>query len=174
MTAFLVILVILAALAFVISRRPDDFTVTRKAAIAAPAADVFAQVNDFHNWQNWSPWAKIDPNAKNTYSGPAAGTGAGFAWEGNGKIGAGNMTITESRAPELIRMRLEFLKPFKAVNATEFTFTPEGGKTLVSWTMAGKANFMSKAMGLFMDCDKMVGKQFDQGLAQIAAIVEKK
>jgi uncharacterized protein YndB with AHSA1/START domain len=174
MPVLIVVVLILAALAFFISRRPEDFSVNRKAAIAAPAADIFAQVNDFHKWDAWSPWAKLDPNCKNTFSGPDAGTGAAMAWEGNGKVGQGSMTITESRPVELIRMRLEFIKPFKGVSTTEFTFTPEGGKTVVSWTMSGKNNFIAKAMSLVMNCEKMVGPQFEQGLSQMAAVVEKK
>jgi uncharacterized protein YndB with AHSA1/START domain len=174
MPILLIAVVALAALAFFISRRPDDFKVTRKAAIAAPPAEVFAQVNDFHKWDAWSPWAKLDPNAKNTFSGAEAGTGAALAWAGNKKVGVGSMTITDSRPSEQILIRLEFTKPFKAVNTTEFTFAPEGGKTLVTWTMSGKNNFMSKAMSLVMDCEKMVGPQFEKGLTQMAAIVEKK
>lgn len=174
MPILLIAVVALAALAFFISRRPDDFKVTRKAAIAAPQAEVFAQVNDFHKWDAWSPWAKLDPNAKNTFSGAEAGKGAGFAWAGNNKVGVGSMTITDSRPNEQILIRLEFTKPFKAVNTTEFTFTPEGGKTVVTWTMSGRNNFAAKAMSLVMDCEKMVGPQFEKGLSQMAAVVEKK
>src|SRR6185436_12908890 len=106
---------------------------------------------------------------KNTFSGPISGKGAGFAWSGNNKVGEGRMTITESRPSELILIKLEFLRPFKATNTTEFTFKPQGGQTLVSWTMSGKNNFMAKAFSIFMDCEKMVGPQFEQGLTQMKA-----
>jgi len=141
--------------------------------LAAPST-VFDQVNDLHKWEAWSPWAKMDPNAKSSYEGPAAGMGAKMSWDGNMKVGAGNMTIIESRPNQWIRFQLVFLKPLAATNLAEFTFQPQGDQTLVSWTMSGKNNFMSKVMSLFMNCDKMVGGQFEQGLAQLKAIVESK
>jgi hypothetical protein len=143
----------------------------RSATIAAPATAVFAQVNDFHNWQEWSPWAKIDPAAKNTYSGAARGTGAVFSWDGNSKVGEGTMTITESRPNDLIRIKLEFRRPFKGVNDVEFTFKPDGNKTLVTWSMAGRKNFITKGIGLLMSMDKMIGGQFEQGLANLDSVV---
>lgn len=173
MIPILLALVIIAILFFVLLiGRPDEFKVVRSATMAAAPTTVFAQVNDFHNWDNWSPWAKLDPACKNTFSGAAAGKDAGFAWDGNNKVGAGRMTITESQSPELIRINLEFLRPFKSTNITEFTFRPQDNQTLVTWTMSGKNNLMSKVFGLFMDCDKMVGKDFEQGLARIKAIAE--
>ena len=155
----------------VVALRPSDFRVTRSATVAAPAEAVFAQVNDLHNWEAWSPWAKLDPAAKTTYDGPAAGVGAGFAWDGNNKVGQGHMAITESRPHELIRFKLDFLKPFKGTNMAEFTFKAEGNQTEVTWTMSGEYNFISKAIGLFINCDKMVGGQFEQGLAQLNSVV---
>jgi hypothetical protein len=157
----------------VVSTRPSDFRYTRSAAIAASPAAVFAQVNDLHKWNDWSPWAKMDPNAKNTFEGPAAGIGAKMSWAGNNKVGEGIMTITDSHPNDLIKFQLQFLKPFAATNTAEFIFTPKGSKTIVTWTMFGKCNFMSKAVGLFMDCDKMVGGQFEQGFANLKSIVEK-
>jgi hypothetical protein len=157
----------------VVAMQPDDFSVRRSAAIAAPAPAVFAQVNDLHRWDAWSPWARLDPAAKKIFEGPSAGPGAAFAWAGNNQIGEGRMTITESRPNELVRFRLEFLKPFRATNAAEFTFRPESGRTVVTWTMSGPSNFISKAIGLFIDCDKMVGGQFEQGLANMKAMVER-
>lgn len=157
-----------------VASRPCEFRVARSAAIAAPASDVFAQVNDFHNWDGWSPWAKIDPAMKQTFEGAPAGTGAIYTWEGKKKVGKGRMTITDSRPNDLVRIYLEFFKPFKATNATEFTFVPEGNQTLVTWTMTGKNNFMLKAMGLFMSMDKMIGGDFEKGLAQMKAVVEAK
>jgi uncharacterized protein YndB with AHSA1/START domain len=156
----------------IVAMRPSDFTITRSITIAAPPADVFVHVNDLHNWEAWSPWAKLDPNAKNTFGGPAAGTGSAMSWAGNNKIGEGKMTITESRLGERIRFNLEFLKPFKANNTAEFLFKSQGNQTTVIWSMSGKSNFMFKAVGLFMNCDKMVGGQFEQGLAQLKSVAE--
>ena len=171
---------ILLALAFiailflvVIAGRPDDFTVSRAAGIAAPPEKIFPHVNDLHQWDAWSPWAKIDPNAKNTFSGADAGSGAALAWEGNRKVGAGKMTITECQPDALIRLRLDFQKPMQATNTAEFTFQPEGGHTVVTWRMAGKSNFSGKIFGLFMDCEKMCGCQFEKGLASLKSLAEK-
>ena len=163
----LVIAALLVGLVVVIALRPADFRISRSALIAAPPEVTFAQVNDLHKWEAWSPWAKLDPAAKQTYEGPPAGTGASFAWDGNNKVGAGKMTITDSRPSEFVRLRLEFLKPFKAVNTAELTFAPEGQQTRVTWTMSGKNNFMSKAVGLVINCDKMVGGDFEKGLASL-------
>ena len=157
----------------IVMTRPDNFRVSRSVAIPTAAEPVFAQVNDLHKFQDWSPWAKIDPNCKVTYAGPAAGVGASFAWAGNKDVGEGRMTITESRPGELVRFRLEFLKPFPATNTAEFTFKSTGNQTAVTWSMFGKANFIMKAMGLFMDCDKMVGPDFEKGLANLKDIVTK-
>src|ERR1041385_2038643 len=165
--------VLIVVLAIVVAMRPDDFRVSRSATIPAPAAVVFDQVNDLHRFQDWSPWAKIDPNCKVTYDGPPAGAGASFAWAGNKDVGEGRMTVIESRPGELVRFRLEFLKPFKATNTAEFTFKPAGNQTEVTWSMFGKNNFIMKAVGLFMDCDKMVGPDFEKGLANLKTVVAK-
>jgi uncharacterized protein YndB with AHSA1/START domain len=156
----------------VIAGRPDEFVVSRSATVSASPDKVFPRVNDLHKWEAWSPWAKLDPNAKSTFSGADAGTGAAMAWDGNNKVGAGTMTITESRPGELIRFRLDFQKPMKAVNTAEFTFRPDGNQTVVTWSMAGKSNFMGKCFGLFMDCEKMVGCQFEKGLASLKSVTE--
>ena len=171
-TIIIAVAVILIAFGIVVAMQPADFRITRTATISASPADVFAQVNDFRKWQNWSPWAKLDPAAKSTFEGSAAGTGARFRWAGNNQVGEGRMTITESHPSDLIRIELEFLKPFKATNTAEFTFKPEGNQTVVSWSMFGKNNFMGKAMGLIMDCDKMLGGQFEQGLANMKSAAE--
>lgn len=156
----------------VIAAQPDEFKVVRTANIAAPPEKVFPHVNNLRQWEDWSPWAKLDPNAKNMFSGPDAGVGAAMSWAGNNKVGEGKMTITESAASSLIRFRLEFLRPFKATNTAEFTFTPQGNQTLVTWSMSGTSNFMSKLFGLIINCDKMVGKDFEKGLASLKAIAE--
>lgn len=167
-----VLMVIVVAFVVIVALQKSDFRVTRSATIAAPTEAVFVQVNDLHRWEAWSPWAKLDPTAKNTYEGPAAGVGAAFSWPGNRQVGEGRMTITESQPNDLIRMNLEFIKPIKTFNITEFTFKPEGNLTVVTWTMSGKNNFISKAIDLFMDCEKMVGGPFEKGLAQIKSIAE--
>lgn len=156
----------------VVAMQPADFRIERSAVIAAPPEVVFAQVNDFHNWAAWSPWEKLDPAMKKTFSGAAAGVGSVYEWTGNDEVGAGRMTLTESRPAELIRIKLEFLKPFEATNTTDFTFKPEGGGTKTIWSMTGNNNFMAKAAGLFMNMEKMVGGDFEKGLAQLKTVSE--
>ena len=156
----------------IVSTRPGEFRYERKALMAAPPAAVFAHVNDFHKWEAWSPWAKLDPTMKTKYEGSSAGAGALYSWEGNNKVGSGKMTITESQPGALVRLKLEFFKPFQATNVGEFTFESEGAQTKVTWSMTGKNNFMAKAFGLVCDFDKMIGKDFEKGLAQMKAIVE--
>ncbi|MCI0335724.1 MAG: SRPBCC family protein [Planctomycetes bacterium] len=163
---------VIGVLLIVIATRPTDFRVTRSARMNATPAAVFAQVNDFHNWEAWSPWVKMDPNAKSTFEGPSSGTGSVFHWDGNKDVGAGSMTILQSDPNDRIHIKLAFVRPFAATNDVEFTFKPEGDQTAVTWSMAGKNNFTAKAIGLFMDCEKMVGEQFDKGLANMKAIVE--
>jgi Polyketide cyclase / dehydrase and lipid transport len=156
----------------VIALQPAEFRVARSAAMAAPQPAVFAQVNDFHKWEAWNPWGKIDPAIKQSYAGASSGTGAIYTWAGNKQVGEGRMTIVESRPSDLIRINLEFLKPFAATNTAVFTFKPVGAQTDVTWSMTGKNNFMAKAIHLFMDMDKMVGGQFEQGLASMKSLVE--
>jgi Polyketide cyclase / dehydrase and lipid transport len=154
------------------SRQPDDFKISRAGNISATASAIFPHVNTLQKWDAWSPWAKLDPNAKNSFEGPAEGVGAKMSWAGNNKVGVGSMTITESRPSDFVQFKLEFLKPMKATNTAEFTFKPEGDQTKVTWTMTGTNNFMGKVMGLIMNCDKMVGGQFEQGLAALKTVVE--
>jgi len=163
----------LALFLIIAALQPADFTITRMAKMSGPASGPFAQVNDFHNWEKWSPWLKLDPAAKGTYEGPTSGPGAKFHWAGNSKVGEGGMTIMESTPDARIAIKLEFLKPFAATNTAEFTFKPEGAQTLVTWSMSGKKNFMSKAVCMFMNMDRMVGDKFDEGLASMKSIVEK-
>ena len=171
MNALIIIAFILAVFVVIITLQPSEFTVQRSALIPASPEVVFDQVNDLHKWEAWSPWAKIDPTAKTTYEGPPAGVGAKFSWAGNAKIGAGDMTVTESQPHELVRFRLEFYKPFRGTNSAEFTFKREESQTRVTWSMSGKNNFVSKAIGLFMSCDKMIGGQFEKGLADMNKVV---
>src|SRR3989441_12654487 len=119
----------------VVAMRPSVYRVARAATIAAPAPAVFAQVNDFHKWEAWNPWAKLDPAMKHAYEGAPAGTGAIYTWAGNNEVGEGRMTLTESRPSDLVRIKLEFKKPFRATSLAEFTFKPEGNRTIVTWSM---------------------------------------
>ncbi|WP_426299982.1 SRPBCC family protein [Arthrobacter sp. R-11] len=151
------------------------FSVSRNAFIPAPAAEIFPLVNDFHKWTAWSPWEAVDPNLKRSYSGNESGVGAKYTWSGNNKAGSGNMEIVNAVEPTKINIRLEFTKPMKAVNPTEFTFSPEGEGTRVTWTMTGEnKTFMSKVFALFMNMDKLVGKDFEKGLASLGAAAAKR
>ena len=166
LAAAVVLLVVVAAL------QPNEYLVSRSASIAAPPEVVFAQVNDLHKWQEISPWAKLDPTAKMTYEGPSAGTGAAVTWAGNSQVGEGRMTITESRPHELISMKLDFVKPFASTATARYSFNPKGDQTLVTWSMTGQKNFVSKVVCLFMNMDKMIGGQFEEGLANLKAVAE--
>jgi len=168
-----VMLVVLIGVCLVlVMMQPAHYQVERSATINAPATTVFPLVNDFHKWDSWSPWAKLDPAMKTTYEGAPAGTGATYSWTGNSQVGEGKMTIIESRPSDLIKIKLEFIKPFAATNATDFTFTPSGNSTNVKWTMSGDNNFIGKAFSLFMNMDKMIGADFEKGLAQMKTVAE--
>jgi len=171
---FLVVLAIIAAFAAYVAMQPAVGTVTRSATLAAPPADVFAQINDFHKWQAWSPWAKLDPNAKSTFEGPESGKGAVFGWSGNSEVGEGKMTITESTPNERIKMQLDFAKPYANTSYSEFILKPEGAGTNVTWTMTGERPFFARAMCILFNADKMVGDMFEKGLANLNAIVSAK
>jgi Polyketide cyclase / dehydrase and lipid transport len=160
------------ALLIVAAMQPADFRITRTTTVSAPASAVFFYVNNLQQWEKWSPWARLDPNAKNTFEEPSEGIGAKMSWVGNNKVGVGSMTITDSQPYDTILFKLEFLKPFTATNIAEFSFAAHDNQTLVTWSMQGKNNFIGKIMGLLMNCDKMVGGQFEQGLASLKAIVE--
>ena len=169
----LALVVIVVGLVAIVALQPTNFRLSRSATMAAPPADVFALVNDFHAWQDWSPWAKIDPNAKSTFEGPDSGTGAVFKWSGNEEVGEGSMTITDSHPSDRIQIKLAFIKPFENQCDVEFAFKPEENGTLVTWSMSGQNNFISKAVCMFMNMDQMVGKEYEKGLADLKSIVEK-
>jgi uncharacterized protein YndB with AHSA1/START domain len=171
---FIILVAAVGGFAGAVALQPADFRMARSATIAAPPADVFAQVNDFHNWEAWSPWAKKDPAAKTTFEGPSAGTGAIFKWSGNNEVGEGSMTITESKPNELIRIKLDFVKPFEATQTAEFTFRPEGDQTVVTWSMYGQKEFMMRAICLVMGAEKMIGSDFEKGLASMKSVAEAK
>jgi hypothetical protein len=166
------LVVVLAVLAGVVATRPDSFSVERSATIQAAPEFAFAQVNDFHHWGEWSPWDKMDPSMKRMFDGPSEGTGSKYGWVGTSKVGEGKMTIEESKPNELVRIKLEFIKPFESSSTTTFTFAPAGEGTLVKWKMEGHNNFMSKAFSMFMDMDKMVGGDFERGLASMKTVAE--
>ena len=168
----IVIAVLILAFVIVVATRPSQFRVTRSTTINAPAAAVFPHVNELKKWEAWNPWGKIDPVMKLTYDGPASGVGANYAWVGNKEVGEGRATITESRPNELVRLKLEFFKPMAGVSTAEFTFKPKGNQTEVLWDMTGKNNFIAKAFCMFMNMDKMIGGQFEEGLADMKAAVE--
>ncbi len=163
---------VILILVVVVSLQPAAFRISRSTTIAAPPATVFAQVNDFRNWEAWSPWAKLDPNAQFTYEGAESGVGAMFRWDGNADVGAGSMRITESKPDERILIDLQFLKPFAARNVTEFMFEPQGEGTVVTWTMSGTHDFFGKAFSLFADMDQLVGGDFERGLASMKSVAE--
>ena len=171
----LVLIVLAAAIAGMLiyaAMRPDSFRIERSASIKAAPEKIFPFINDFHRWTAWSPWEKIDPQLKRTYSGAASGKGAAYAWEGNSKVGSGRMEITEA-APSKIVIKLDFLKPFEAHNTAEFTLAPAAqGETRVTWAMFGPSPYVSKLMGVFFNMERMVGGQFEQGLANLKAASE--
>jgi hypothetical protein len=172
--AVVVLGLIVGGFCIVVAMQPSTYHIERSAAMAAPPEVVFAQVNDFHNWQAWSPWSKLDPNAKEIFEGPAAGEGAVFRWSGNAEVGEGSMTITESVPHERIKIRLDFVKPMEDTAAVEFTFKPQGEQTEVTWSMDGQNGFIGRAFCLLMnmDMEAMVGDSYAEGLKNIESIVE--
>ncbi len=167
------VVLLIAAFLIYVASRPSEFRVSRSITIAAPPSAVFPHVNDLREFQKWSPWAKMDPQTKVTYEGPASGVGSSFTWQ-SAKTGKGTMATSESRQDEFIRFMLHFRKPFEGTNTAEFTFKPEGGNTVVTWAMHGRNNFIAKAFSVFMDCEKMIGGPFEQGLADLKTLVEAK
>ena len=172
MTLIYIALTIIVIFLIIVAFLPGDFRIERSTAISAPPPVVFDLVNDFHKWTAWSPWDKLDPNLVRTYAGSPSGAGAIYSWAGNNKVGEGRMTLMDSQPSSLIRIKLEFLKPFQATNTAEFAFVPQGSQTRVTWSMTGTKNFILKLFGLFMSMDKLVGKDFEKGLAQMKASAE--
>jgi hypothetical protein len=161
--------VVLVFLGYV-ALQPPVGEVTRSALIAAPPAAVYPHVNDFHKWEAWSPWAKLDPDAKASYSGPASGVGAAFAWAGNSEVGKGKMTIVESHPNEHIKIKLDFEEPMASASIADFTFKPEGSGTRVTWQMQGERPFLARAMCILFRADAMVGAMFEKGLASLGTV----
>lgn len=152
--------------------KPDTFRVERQIIIVRAPEHIFPLINNFHQWEGWSPWEKIDPQLQRTYQGAEAGMGAIYEWKGNGEVGQGRMEIVESQAPGKVLIRLDFVAPFEAHNTVEFTLVPQGTSTSVTQAMYGPTPLLSKVMGLFFSMDKMVGDKYEEGLASLKAVAE--
>jgi uncharacterized protein YndB with AHSA1/START domain len=169
----LAVLLLLGAVLLFAATGPDTFRVKRATSIKAPPERIFPLINDFRRWGAWSPYEKKDPGMKRSYDGPPAGPGAVYAWEGDGNVGPGRMEIVEASPPDKVAIKLDFTRPFEAHNSVVFTMVPAGDATEVTWDMQGPANYLSKLIGLFVDIDTMVGKDFEAGLANLKAAAEK-
>lgn len=168
--AFVIVLLVLIA---VIATRPGEFRIERATTVSAPAALIFPHIANLHNWSAWSPWEKLDPSMKKTFEGPDYGTGAIYAWVGNDAVGEGRMTVMDVQAPQSVSIKLDFIKPWTATNTALFTLgSPTPESTVVTWAMEGQNNFMAKAFSMFVDVDKLVGKDFEEGLAQLKSVCE--
>jgi Polyketide cyclase / dehydrase and lipid transport len=170
--ALIAVAIVVLFLIFV-TLQSSQFIVQRSTTINAPADAVFEQVNDFHKWAAWSPWEEKDPDMKRTYEGPPAGVGTMYAWAGDKNVGEGRMTLTDSEPNRLIRIKLEFFKPFAGTNTAAFAFQPSGRETNVTWTMTGHKAFMVKLFCMFVSMDKMIGNDFEKGLAKLKDISER-
>jgi len=165
--------VVAAALLAYAATRPNTFRVQRSTGIDAPAERIFPLIANLKSMNMWNPFVEPDPAIKIAYSGPQAGKGAAHSWSGNGKVGEGRIEVTDAAPCSRVAMRLEMLKPMKARNAVEFTLAPNGKMTTVTWAMTGEQPFMVKLMTIFIDCDKMVGSQFEKGLGKLKALAER-
>ena len=172
-TIAIIVVILIAAVLIFAATKPDTFAMQRETTINAPREKVFAMINDFHNWGQWSPWEKLDPGMKRTYSGPPSGVGSAYEWDGNSDAGAGRMEITNSTMPSKIDIKLDFNAPIQAHNITEFSIDTTATGTHVTWKMHGPNNFMSKLMTVFVSMDKMVGPDFETGLANLKAEAER-
>ena len=168
----IVVVVLIVALLIYAATRPDTFRLQRSTSINAAPEKVFPFINDFHQWLVWSPWEKMDAELSRSYSGAPQGRGAGYQWEGNSQVGTGGMEILETAPSSRILIKLDFLKPFEAHNFAEFTLEPQGTSTNVTWAMYGPQPFMAKIMSVFCMMDRMVGPQFETGLANLKALAE--
>jgi uncharacterized protein YndB with AHSA1/START domain len=172
-TILFIVVVLVAAVFIVAASKPDDFRVERSTNIKAAPSKIFPLISDFHQWALWSPWETIDPTMKRSFSGSSGGVGAAYAWTGDGKAGVGRMEIVEANAPEKIRIKLDFIKPFEAHNGAQYTLTPDAGGTRVTWVMDGRRPYIAKLMSIFFNMDRMIGKEFETGLANMKALAEK-
>ncbi len=168
--------VLLATIAVIVvyaSTRPDSFRVERSTAMNAPPEKIFPYIEGLKRWAEWSPYEGRDPAMKRAYSGADSGTGAVYEWDGNDDVGKGRMEIVDSTPPHRVVIKLDFLKPFEGHNMAELTVEPKGGQTIVTWAMYGPSTFMTKLIGIFMDMDDMIGRDFAAGLAKLKSVVEK-
>jgi len=170
--AVVVLLVVVAGILIYAATKPNDFRVERRLAIKAPAEKIYAQIADLKAWQAWSPYEKKDPAMKRTLSGAPSGKGAVYEWDGNKNVGAGRMEVIEASAPSKVAIKLDFLKPFEGHNTAEFTILPQGDATDVTWVMHGPAPFISRLMQVFMNIERMIGKDFEIGLANLKRLTE--
>jgi hypothetical protein len=171
-TAAFIVAIAIAGVLLYAAIQPDNFRIERSAAIKAPPEKIYPHISELRTWQQWSPYEKKDPNMKRTFSGPASGRGAAYAWEGNKEVGEGRMEVLEA-TPSNVRIDLQFLKPFEARNVANFSLRPKGDTTTVTWSMEGRQPFFAKVMCLFLNMDDMVGKDFAVGLANLKAVAEK-
>ncbi len=167
------VVVIIAGILVFAATRPDTFRVERAATIKAPPEKVFPLINDLRAQAQWTPWEKRDPAMKKKLSGAESGKGAIYEWDGNSEVGKGRIEITDSAAPSKVTLKLDMVAPMEGHNIVEFTLAPKDGSTVVTWAMHGAQPFIGKVVGIFIDCDKMVGKDFEAGLASLKAIAEK-
>jgi uncharacterized protein YndB with AHSA1/START domain len=172
-TIAIVVVVLIAAVLGYSATKPDTFRVQRSASIYAPPEKIFALLNDFRRWDAWSPWEKKDPAMKRTFGTATSGKGAVYAWEGNKEVGQGRMEIAESVPPSRVAIKLDFLKPFEIHNLVEFTLQSKGEATNITWAMQGDTPYFAKIIHVFLDTDKMVGKDFETGLANLKTVTEK-
>jgi hypothetical protein len=172
-TILLVVVAVIVAILLYGATRPSAFRVQRSVELEAPPEQVFPLLEDFHRWGAWSPWEKIDPNLRRTFTGPEKGVGAAYAWEGNKKVGKGRMEITDAAPPSKLTIQLDFLAPFEAHNVTTFVLDRVPAGTRLDWIMEGSHQFMGKVMGIFMNMDQLIGKDFEAGLANLKAEVER-
>lgn len=167
-----VIVILVGGVLIYATTKPDTFAVRREAVIKAPPEKIFALINDFQSWNRWSPWEKKDPAMKRTFSQSTSGKGAVYAWEGNSDVGQGRMEIAEVSPPSKVMINLDFVKPMEAHNIVEFTIEPSGEESRVTWVMSGNNNYVGKVFQVFIDMDKMVGKDFEAGLANLKVAAE--
>jgi uncharacterized protein YndB with AHSA1/START domain len=168
-----VVLAIAIAVTLILAaQKPDIFRVQRAATLRAPPERIFSLISDFHQWGTWSPWEHRDPKMKRTFSGTERGKGAAYAWDGNKNVGSGRMEILDATVPSKIVIKLDFIKPFEGHNTAEFTMLPRSGATEVIWTMYGATPFIGKVMHVFINMDRMIGKDFEAGLANLKTAVE--
>jgi len=168
-----VVVLALAAVLILAASKPDTFKVQRRAVIKAPPEKIYPLLSDFQRWGAWSPWEKKDPSMKRSFGGPKEGKGSSYAWDGDRNVGEGRMEIVEATAPSKVALKLDFMKPFEAHNKVQFDLIPKGELTEVVWDMQGPVPYVAKIMHVFINMDRMVGADFEAGLANLKTLAEK-